>query len=239
MHHKRYRKLLYVPKYGDRSDHAIRVRIGLSAFTAVLCCIVLCSTTFAWFTDRQSANVSTIEAARYALQISCGDTDLSTASANAPITYSCTATGAYTFTLTAEGTAEMGFCQITVTGGETYVTSAIANGQSITLTVYADEDTEISFTPVWGRSDEVEKYGGEKILNLNSGSYLLGHVRDEQEAEPTEESTDAVGETTEPPQETAEDTTEASDDDPAEPETTAEEDTPEPTAETAQTNELE
>lgn len=194
---KLYREFLYVPKYGHMSDKVFRTRISLSALTIALCCIVLCSTTFAWFNDKQSANVSAIQTAEYTLSISCGNDVLNTNNTNRVATYTCTNAGdnTYQFAIEAIGTATNGYCIISA-NSQTYVISVLKN-ETVNLTIRADADTVITFNATWETpSDSIERCSQENELNFTTQTTLLTPPSHDASEDATEETTESTEETT-------------------------------------------
>lgn len=142
---KVWQEFFYVLKYEKMSNKGFRARIGLSIVTLIVCCVIFCSTTFAWFTSQKSSTVSPVIAAKYFLSIEADGKVLDTKEYTCPLaTEDC-----HVFTMTASGTATTGYCEIKV-GDQTYTTVAVLKGQSITLTIVAAQGTQISFSPQWG-----------------------------------------------------------------------------------------
>lgn len=206
---KLYREFLYVPKYGHMSDKVFRTRISLSALTIALCCIVLCSTTFAWFNDKQSANVSAIQTAEYSLDIFINGEKRGTATANRDFTYTLekSANGAYLVSLSANGTAQNGYCKFTA-GGEDYWTYPICKDGSLNFSIVASEGDTITFSAIWGEPPQEQLIDGQEKNSVTLNSVYKTPDSDKK-TEATEETTKSTEEsTTAPPTEASEESTE-------------------------------
>lgn len=142
-----YREFFYVPKYEKMTDKVFKGRIGLSVLTMLLCCVLFCATTFAWFTSQQNSPVNPIVAADYSLSVDINGRTLDTNKYTCPLAMA----DEHKFIITATGTATTGYCEITV-NGQTYTTVSIPKETSITLTIVAAQGEEIIFSAHWGVS---------------------------------------------------------------------------------------
>lgn len=169
MFKKIYREFLYIPKYEKMTDKVFKGRIGLSVLTMIVCCVLFCATTFAWFNSLQNTTVSPIVAADYSLSVEVNGQALDTNEYTCPLTTE----DRHVFTITASGTATTGYCQITA-DGKTYTTVSIPSGQSITFSIIAAQGEEISFSAHWGAcSDESDRYGNNAVVHISNTPYQL------------------------------------------------------------------
>lgn len=162
-----YRKISHISKYTKIKNKDYKSQIALCVLTMVVCCTVFCANTFAWFTAQKKSEVSTIVSANYHLSVSMDGAQLNEQR------YTCLLAheDRHIFTITANGTATIGYCEIKV-GEQTYKTVSIPKGQSITLTVIASAGTEISFVPYWGIYDGTEHcYQNGDCITVSHTSY--------------------------------------------------------------------
>lgn len=171
---KLYEKFFYIPKYGKVTETVFKTRTILSVLSCLLCMVMLCSATYAYFTASVTASANTMTAGRYTLSV----TDASQAPVSQPYVCGGAQDDLYVFTLTPNGTADMGYCKVVIAadGGEqTYYTEQISlsgkNGtaQSLTLKIRAAQGCQITFQPQWGTSanfavDQGALYGGDKAI---------------------------------------------------------------------------
>jgi len=186
---KLYQKFFYVPKYEKVPDTVFAARTVLSVLSAVLCVVLLCSGTYAYFTDSVSAGINKLHTATF--HIAVADSTGTTLTGE----YICglTQDDMHTFTLTASGTASNGYCAITVEDSEkttTYYTSQMsaAGISSMTLTVQAAEGSKITFVPQWGTSadyavNQEETYGDGETVAHSVAAVVLHTVADGQTLE--------------------------------------------------------
>ncbi len=153
------KQVFSLSKEEKMSEKVFMIRTILSVAAMLFCICLLCSGTLAYFNDTISVQGTTITAANFDLVIKDGQ--------NQPVTesYTCplVSEDLHSFTLTASGTAETGYCQITVKTGdqtETYYTTQIyqtagedgTRPTSITLQIKAASGSTVTFTPRWGTS---------------------------------------------------------------------------------------
>lgn len=160
---KLFRQFFYVPKHAAVPERVFLARTTLSIVSVLLCVVMLCATTLAWFSDTSASPVSpvvtatafqTVRTAEGSQLIADDETGIST--------YACRSYAPgdrYTFVLTGEGNAETGYCQVTVSdtdGENTYSTDLILPGEELTLTVQTAPGAIITFTPSWGAGVDAE-----------------------------------------------------------------------------------
>lgn len=176
-----FNEFFYIPKDGKIREKVMMVRVTISVIFMVICLVAMSFTAYAYFTCSVSSSLNTIQSAYYSLKI--------TDSSEAVVTdnYTCgTATeDLHTFVLTANGTAETGYCKIEISNGtekKIYYTTQIFKeaGEDtdrlteLTLTIRAAEGCVITFIPQWGTSanyavNQDELYGvGDKTTIVHS-----------------------------------------------------------------------
>lgn len=111
----------------------------------VVCAICLCGASWAWFTASQSSSVATIQSATYTAQVTLED---GTHDACNGLVFSTSGAGAHEVTLTADGSADSGYCKIEL-GSDVYFTPQLPKGESFTFFV-AGAHTDVKITPQWG-----------------------------------------------------------------------------------------
>lgn len=128
------------------TKNMLSTRLGLSILSIFLCIVIFCSSTFAWFVGQKTTPVNPVEAAAYEVKVSGNDSEIEEDTYICPLAYEDT----HTVTLTAEGTASTGYCEISA-DGEIYAIQPLNQGESVTLTIRAAVGTEITFTANWGQ----------------------------------------------------------------------------------------
>ncbi len=130
-----------------------------SVLSILLCMVLLCGMTWAWFTSTQSAPASTIVAAKYDIEITSANGE-DALQKNSDGTYTLTATAGvtYTVTLTASGTAKSGYCKVTFPNDTSLVTEQIKTGQenAFSFKLQLDTDGKVIFFPQWGTPSKKE-----------------------------------------------------------------------------------
>ena len=141
----------------DRKDDAI-VRILLPSILCILLCMVLlCGMTWAWFQSTQSAPTVPIQSAEYSIAVTVSGEAENGTQNFAVENGACTLpAGIYTVTLTASGTASTGYCIVTLpTDGERY-TRQLAPGESLSFSLSLTDGGTVTFSPQWGTSSRFE-----------------------------------------------------------------------------------
>lgn len=121
----------------------------------LLCLVLLCSTTWAWFSSTHAGATTPIRSADYDLTVTVrqGETAVPL---DAQSSFAAIAGEDYTVTLTATGTASTGYCTVLVRFPEgteqTLYTAQIAVGESLTFTVRLSTAATVALYPQWGTS---------------------------------------------------------------------------------------
>ena len=150
------------------TEKALLQNIIISVAGIILCMIVLCSTTWAWFTANVSSSDNTIQSAYCTVTVlvdSEGDNILPTNDV-----YTLTAGKSYEFTLSAAGTAGSAYCIIRI-GDNDYYTAQIPTTEPdnyITFTLEFSADTSLEVITRWGTSSKTERafYNGITYIDL-------------------------------------------------------------------------
>lgn len=175
LYDKIYREFFYIPKHAKVSDRVFKTRTTLSMLTILACCIIFCSTTFAWFTSNQRSEVAPITAASYSLSIAIDGQTIGTSDNTKNISYTCplTTDDKHTVVITPAGTAQTGYCVIDA-GGKTYSTVQIGKGASLSLTIQAEKGEEIKFSANWGAYEGSQTtYDNESCIEISTTPYKL------------------------------------------------------------------
>lgn len=162
---KFYKSFFYVPKHAKIPDRVFKTRFALSATTMLACLVMLCSATYAYFTDQTALNVAAVKAASYTLSVSTEERNIGTSDRDNSVVYTCPLilNDEHNFILTNNGSAEKGFCIIEV-DGKNYATVPILKSGVFEVSVVASYGSEISFKASWGESSsENPLLSGDKI----------------------------------------------------------------------------
>ena len=160
------------------TEKAFTHSLFISIASILICIVLLCSITFAWFSEDVSNNTNKVEAGRFDIEVAAVvliDTDSETeVSANESGAYTLEE-GTYRVTveLTAETTVK-GYCIITVNGTE-YHTDVIVNDNTVN-DIYTTPNAPYEFTLVipeggatvtfdskWGIPADVEVTSGGTV----------------------------------------------------------------------------
>ncbi len=149
----------------------------ISIFCMLMCLLLLCSMTYAWFRSSTTSNRNVIESGSFALDIDVRDANGNVVRVqdNANGTSTCTFSGdagPYTVTLkmTDDTTASKGYCQLTIDSvAEKMQTKPISKDPSVgverfTFTIQVEEDTVIVFEPKWGISAAADIAHGSTLV---------------------------------------------------------------------------
>ena len=156
-------------KAKDKSvEKAFKQNMMISVLGIILCMVILCSTTWAWFTANVSSSDNTIKSAYCTVTVlveSEGEAALPTNDV-----YTLTAGKSYIFTLSATGTAGSAYCILSIDGND-YYTAQIPTaepGNFITFTLQFTGDTEVEVITRWGTSSKSERafYNGITYIDL-------------------------------------------------------------------------
>lgn len=160
---KLFRQFFYVPKHAAVPERVFLARTTLSLVSVLLCVVMLCATTLAWFSDSSATPVSPVQSAEYSANVNTqAGSQLIADEETGVSTYACRSYAPgdrYTFVLTGAGNAETGYCQITVSdsdGENTYSTDLLLPGEDMTLSVQTAPGAIITFTPSWGAGVDSE-----------------------------------------------------------------------------------
>ena len=145
------------------TEKAFSQSLLISVVSILLCIVVLCSITYAWFTTNVTSGVNVIESSRFALVIDIisDNEETLTLSPDSDGTFTCSLDpGTYTvvLTMTDDTTASKGYCEITVDSTEKKQTTPISDDTSVgnnpfkfTIIIEGNSKTLV-FEPKWGIS---------------------------------------------------------------------------------------
>lgn len=152
--------------YFDYTDEKITEKAFLQSVTIsvigiLLCIILFCSTTYAWFTSNISSNSNTLTSGSFDLEVSvtydgAEITDFAK-NANGSFTYTFEKIGTYTVELEMTDSSNVkGYCKVSVNDGAEEITNSISkDGTGVNPFVFTiittEKNTEVCFTPQWGR----------------------------------------------------------------------------------------
>ena len=140
------------------SDKVFYQSIALSFLGILLCIVILCSATWAWFQADVSSSNNSIQSAECNVSVEVTE-------GGVPVTasggiYSLSKDVPYEFKLTASGTAGSSYCILRI-GGEDYYTAQIPTtspDNSITFTLqFSAQITDVEVITRWGISSRSER----------------------------------------------------------------------------------
>ena len=136
-------------KQDKLSDKAFSQSLTISIFSILLCIVLLCSLTFAWFNQDVSSPSNTLEAGQFLVDIVVVDS-----SSTAPVgsekngvwTYALETADTYTVTITvSEQATAKGYCEVSLNGGELLSTVHLI-GENYKGNVTGERTKTIKFT---------------------------------------------------------------------------------------------
>lgn len=141
---------------------------------ALLCMLLLCGTTWAWFSSSVSGETTPIKAADYKIDVTAETNGAEVSLTDNKLVVM--ANTEYAVTLNANGTASTGFCIISYKNpnGESgtavqkkLYTQQISSGSSITFVIKLTYSAEISFDVQWGTSSKADS------PDVTDGFYII------------------------------------------------------------------
>ena len=157
------------------TEKALLQSIAVSVISIFLCIVILCSATWAWFITSISSPTSNIRSAHCDVTVWVTDGSSTILPENG--TYRLQKNTAYTFTITADGTAENAYCVLKIDGLEYYtepfdmvnINGTLTGSFSFSL-YFQDQDTSTVAVEVitrWGKSSNTATFqNNEKYVNL-------------------------------------------------------------------------
>lgn len=237
-----YKRIFHKAKHGKavkRSDGLYHI-LAPSAIAICICAVCLCGVSWAWFTASQTSSVAGIHTATYTVDVTAliDETQVAVTNNGGTHTIEIENNKTYEITITANGTANTGFCTVAL-GEHTYHTPQIEKNNSFTFEVNAYQNGILTITPQWGTCAASEYIvSSDTPLNLgtnpdNSEPVSTVIPAPQQPVSTSEVSTPKPDDTTEPadtPQGEENNTTTPNVDN-TQPETTLPEDKTEPVSE--------
>lgn len=157
-------KNIFSSKNKKRSEKLFSQSMLISVFSILMCFVLLCSMSYAWFTASESSSENVIKSGFFALDIDVRDETGGTVSVvdNANGTHTCKFidAGTYTITLkmTGDTTASKGYCELSISSvAEKMQTKPISKDASVgveefTFKIVVKANTVVEFEPKWGIS---------------------------------------------------------------------------------------
>lgn len=148
-----YKRIYHKAKHGKavkRSDGLYHI-LAPSAIGICICAVCLCGASWAWFTATQTSSIACITTATYTVDVTAtvDETQVAVANNGGTHTIEIENNKTYEITITANGTANTGFCTV-ILGDETYHTTQIVNGTPFIFKVKTNQDDILTITSQWG-----------------------------------------------------------------------------------------
>ena len=171
-------KELFFPSSQDKlTEKAFNHSIIVSFISIIMCAVLLCSVTFAWFSEDISTSSNIITAGNCTVTVKVeeviGDVELIP---DAEGVYTFSADSVYNIEITSEGTASSSYCLIVV-NGVSYYTEQISTKEpynTISFTLAFDTETKLKIITRWGThiipNNERDFYNDNSYLNPSKGS---------------------------------------------------------------------
>lgn len=245
-----YKRIFHKAKHGKavkRSDGLYHI-LAPSVIGICICTVCLCGASWAWFSATQTSSVTGIHTATYTVDVTAAIDEIpAEVTSNSGIyTVSLENGKIYKITITANGTANTGFCTVAL-GEQTYHTLQIEKNAAFTFEIITYQSEILTITPQWGTcavSENIINPDTPLILGTkpnNSEPVSTGIPAPQHPVSTPEVSAPKSDDTTEPantPQGEKNNTT-TSNVDNIQPETTLPEDKTEPVPEETTASELE
>ncbi len=172
---KEIKNIIFSSDKEKLTEKVFKQSITISVVGILLCMIALCSATWAWFSTGISSPANNIRAAHCDVTVLVSDGSSTVLPENG--TYSLQKNTAYTFTITADGTAENAYCVLNIDGSEYYTDQFDMVNNNGTLTgnfsfslYFKDKNTDTTAVKVitrWGRSGTAATFeNNQKYLDL-------------------------------------------------------------------------
>ena len=166
---KRIKNIIFSSDKEKLTEKAFKQSIAISVLGIVLCMVVLCSATWAWFSTGVSSPANNIKSAYCDIIVSVINENAALDAQEGK--YTLAKDKAYEVKINATGTAETAYCILKIGGNEYYTvqipTQTAVNHISFTLQFTA-EAIEIEIITRWGTSSKPE---AERTFE-NGGLYL-------------------------------------------------------------------
>lgn len=124
-----------------------------SVLSMLLCLVLLCGMTWAWFESTQSAPAAPIVSATYRMEVTV-ENGSGVLQKNSDETYTLAATAntVYTVKLIASGSATSGYCKVVLPNGTSLFTDQIGVGEAnaFSFKLKLTKGGKVTFFPQWG-----------------------------------------------------------------------------------------
>lgn len=178
------------------TEQAFLQSIAMSAAGILLCIIALCSATWAWFGAGVSSGSNNIQASNCIVSVAVTNNSNPVDLTNE--NYELAANQAYTFNITAEGTAKSAYCIFVINELQYYTAqiSTESNKNTMTFDLMFDHSTSVKVITRWGTSSVPENErsfaNGKLYQNLQEVSAFTVSVTETPETTETTESTETT-----------------------------------------------
>lgn len=170
------------------SKRALKGQMLSSMLTIVVSLGVLCSGSWAYFTDSVSTSVNAIQSAEVQIEIQAPGTvtEKTERAASEGKTFITTESGAHTFVIKAN--KGNGYCTILISQGSepvtTYYTKTLSASEEMTLNIQAVDGCTISFLTSWGKQPEnVTLFENGEMIGFSSEDELQNAQDDPEETD--------------------------------------------------------
>lgn len=145
-------------EYNKKRTAGLYHILAPSVIGICICAICLCGTSWAWFSATKTYSVAKIQSATYTANVTAekDSTDV-TVSENEGISLIKLEKSEYKYTITADGTAQTGYCKIEL-GDRVYYTPQLSPGSAFTfwVIVYDSIELQMAIIPQWGTCTATE-----------------------------------------------------------------------------------
>lgn len=138
------------------TEKAFSQSLLISVISILLCLVALCSMTYAWFNESVSSGSNSIKAGTCEVTITVISKEGQTYTFIPENSKPKFASGTYTVTIGAKGTASSAYCVLRI-GGKDYYTEQVAMNETISFDITFGKDTTVEFIPRWGKYHVVER----------------------------------------------------------------------------------
>ena len=183
-----------------RKHNRCKPILCIAIASMVMCCAVLFGTAFAWMTDTVSNKGNRIKAKKWVVEVTAkastmtlvldetGEEQADTANTIENGVYTFAEDGTILFTITAKGTATIGYCNVYISNSgaeadapaQVYCTEQLTSGTPYAFTITANAGTTVTFEPYWGVNTSAD---GESVQKIENAAEINLYV--EQTAEAT------------------------------------------------------
>ena len=173
---KLYNKFLRLTENEKINEQKFIARMAVSVLSMLICVVMLCGTTYAYFTTTATSSVDIIRASTYFEEVEVEPiTALAIDGAGVYISRE-NAAEMHRFVLSAAGTAENGYFKIIVNGTDIYCTDIVKPGEQFVLVFISNPGDTIEFEAIWGEFGKGEITGTQEepfIIDIAGPDVLI------------------------------------------------------------------